>query len=220
MYSPILITGAARSGTSMSAGIIHFCGAFGGNMTGPTPSNKRGQFENNYVRDQITKPYLRMMGLDPLCQNPLPDPKKLLPYPDLRTHVKGAMMEGGYRNGPWFYKGAKACLLWPLWHEAFPRAKWIIVRRNPIDIAESCMRTPFMRAFKTVEGWLGWVKVHEQRFTEMKTAGLDVTEVWSADLIKGQLDTIKEFVDITRGLTWREGKIRDFITPELWKEGK
>jgi hypothetical protein len=189
-------------------------------MTGPTSSNKKGQFENNYIRDQITKPYLRMMGLDPLCQDPLPDVDKLLPYPDLRTHVKGAMMEAGYTRGPWFYKGAKMCLLWPLWNEAFPNAKWVIVRRRDEDIARSCMRTPFMRAFRSVEGWLGWVKVHEQRFEEMKAAGLDVTEVWSEHLIQGRLYDIRKVVESVEGLTWREDKIRDFITPELWKEGR
>lgn len=204
----------------MVAGIVHFCGAFGGDMTGPTPSNRKGQFENNYVRDRIVKPYLRMMGLDPLCQDPLPDPEKLLAYPNLRTDVKGAMMEAGYKSGPWFYKGAKMCLLWPLWYEAFPKAKWIIVRRDPMEIAESCVRTPFMRAFKTVGGWMGWVYEHEKRFGEMKAAGLDVTEVWAGQLIQGRLYEMRKFVESVEGLTWREDKIRDFITPGLWKGGK
>lgn len=189
-------------------------------MTGPTPSNRKGQFENNTIRDSVVKPYLRTMGLDPLCQDPLPDPKRLLSYPDLRTDVKNALMEDGYKEGPWFYKGAKMCLLWPLWHEAFPNAKWIIVRRKAEDIAKSCIRTPFMRAFKTVGGWLEWAKVHEERFEEMKAAGLDITEVQSEHLIQGRLYDIRNLVESVEGLTWREDKIRDFITPELWKGGK
>ena len=35
MKDPILITGCARSGTSMIAGVINICGAFGGDMAGP-----------------------------------------------------------------------------------------------------------------------------------------------------------------------------------------
>lgn len=220
MHNPILITGAARSGTSMCAGIIHYSGAFGGYMTGPTPSNKKGQFENNYIRDSITKPYLRRAGLDPLCQSPLPDTNNLIPLPGLYTEVKDTMLREGYKEGVWFYKGAKMCLLWPLWHEAFPNAKWIIVRRDALDIAESCMRTPFMRAYKTVDGWLKWVKVHEICFEEMKAAGLDVVEVWSGELIKGELDLIKNFIEGIEDLTWREDRARNFITPGLWKEGK
>jgi len=39
MKSPILIVGAARSGTSLVAGIINMSGAFGGIMAGPQKSN-------------------------------------------------------------------------------------------------------------------------------------------------------------------------------------
>ena len=66
MKPPILITGAARSGTSMVAGIVHRCGAKGGAVLGPTPYNRRGQYENRRVTDTVVKPYLLMQGLDPL----------------------------------------------------------------------------------------------------------------------------------------------------------
>jgi hypothetical protein len=189
-------------------------------MTGQTPHNRKGQFENTYIREHVTKPYLRHVGLDPLCQRPLPDSGNLIAYPELYTKVKTAIIHDGYKDGPWFYKGAKMCLLWPLWHEAFPGARWIIVRRDPLEIAESCMRTSFMRAYKKIDGWLGWVKVHEKCFAEMKAAGLDVTEVWSRDLIEGRLDIMRDFVGSVEGLTWREDKVKDFITPGLWKEGR
>lgn len=218
MREPILITGAARSRTSMCAGIIHFSGAFGGNMTGPTPYNKKGQFENNHIRDHITKPYLKHMGLDPKCQHPLPDSANLIRYPGLYTEVKTAMIHQGYKEGPWFYKGAKMCLLWPLWHEAFPKARWVVIRRPTREIAESCVRTPFMRAFHNVDGWLRWVEVHERRFEEMKAAGLDVTEVWSGEIVNGNYDAIRGFVEETEGLSWRDSKVRDFVAPELTKE--
>jgi hypothetical protein len=70
MRPPILITGCARSGTSMTAGIVHICGAFGGRMSGPTPNNRKGMFENEEVRNQIVKPYLSSIGADPLGQKP------------------------------------------------------------------------------------------------------------------------------------------------------
>ena len=77
MVEPILITGAARSGTSLTAGIISICGAFGGNTTGSTPYNRNGQFENSHIRNRIVKPYLVRMGVDKLGQYPLPDIKKV-----------------------------------------------------------------------------------------------------------------------------------------------
>ena len=44
MKEPILITGCARSGTSMVAGIINMSGAFGGVMAGPNKNNQKGNF--------------------------------------------------------------------------------------------------------------------------------------------------------------------------------
>ena len=42
IMEPILITGAARSGTSMSAGVVSLCGAWGGELSGPNVYNKKG----------------------------------------------------------------------------------------------------------------------------------------------------------------------------------
>ncbi len=221
MRSPILITGAARSGTSLTAGIIAMSGAFGGNVTGPTNYNKKGQFENTHIRQNITKPYLESMSADKLGQRPLPDIKKLHAFPELQGQVERTMRREGYVDGPWYYKGAKMCLVWPVWHAAFPGAKWIVVRRNAEDIAASCLRTPFMRAFKTAEGWVGWVHEHEKRFQEMDQVGslMEVTEIHTERLIAGDLETIKNFVDSVDGLTWNEAKVRKFIEPALWKGG-
>ena len=42
MKNPIIITGCARSGTSLTAGVINICGAGGGEMSGATIYNKKG----------------------------------------------------------------------------------------------------------------------------------------------------------------------------------
>jgi len=221
MIPPILITGAARSGTSLTAGIISICGAFGGNATGSTPYNKNGQFENTHIRQHIMKPYLVRMGADKMGQRPLPDVHNLLPFSELRGEVEQTMRREGYSTGPWYYKGAKMCLVWPTWHRAFPRAQWIVVRRNPEDIADSCMRTPFMRKYNTVEGWLSWVKEHEKIFSEMMQMWeMDVTEIHIEDIVRGDFSVIKNFVDMTDGLRWSKHFINQFVDPKLWKQGK
>ena len=222
MRPPILITGAARSGTSLTAGIISICGAFGGNATGSTPYNKKGQFENTHIRNNIVKHYLVRMCADKLGQRPLPDVYNLLPFLELRGEIEQTMWREGYTDGPWYYKGAKMCLVWPMWHKAFPQARWIVVRRKPEDIADSCMRTPFMRAYNTVDGWLGWVAEHEERFSEMELMGsmMDVTEIHTEDIVRGDFSVIKSFIDSVDGLSWSEHFINQFVDPKLWKEGK
>jgi len=224
---PILITGAARSGTSMVAGAINLCGAFGGNMAGPTGYNRKGMFENTRIRNQIVKPYLRRLGLDPLGQYPLPNVNNLVIPTDWRDRVERVMLQEGYKGGPWMYKGAKMCLMWPVWNYAFPSAKWIIVRRRTGDIVNSCVKTKFMRAFsneqfrKAVgasdekEGWIWWVRQHEKRFVEMIQVGLNCKVVWPERMVCGDYRQMMETIDWL-GLEWNS-EVLSFIDPKLWK---
>lgn len=225
--SPILITGCARSGTSMIAGAIHLCGAFGGNMVGPNAANKKGMFENHRIREQITKPYLRELRVDPLGQWPLPDMDKLTIPTNWRQRVDIVFKEEGYTVGPRFYKGAKSCLFWPVWHYAFPNARWIIVRRHKRDIVASCMKTGFMQAFRNAKiqkavgaddeqsGWTWWVEQHIARFREMQDAGLNCRVIWPEKMIQGDYQPLYETIEWL-GLPWNS-EVLSFIDPKLWK---
>ncbi len=227
MKEPILITGCARSGTSMVAGVINMCGAFGGKMFGPNRYNEKGMFENADIRETIVKPYLRSIKVDHLGQYPLPDVTNI-PIPNnLKERVEQIMINQGYPGGAWMYKGAKMCLTWPVWHYAFPDAKWVIVRRKTSDIINSCIRTGFMKAFhnpqiqrkvgaKTEEeGWLWWVQQHEQRFIEMITQGLNVKVIWPERMINGDYSQLYETLEWL-GLEWKTEALT-FIDPKLWK---
>lgn len=223
MIDPILITGCARSGTSMIAGSIHTCGAFGGVMSGITAHNKRGMFENSAVRNTVVKPLLRGLGVDPMGQNPLPDISRCrhLAKPlseQWRRRVEQIFIEQGYKDGDWFYKGAKICLMWPIWRTAFPEAKWIIVRRRDEDIIASCLRTGFMRAYKNAVGWQRWIDVHKERFEEMGYEGLQVKEVWPEMVVKGDLNHLRGVIEWC-GLEWNETGVKDFVAPALWRQG-
>lgn len=228
--APILITGCARSGTSMIAGAVHLCGAFGGRMTGATRWNQKGQFENTDIRDGLTKPYLRSMGADPLGQYPLPDIQRLVIPNDWRRQVEQVFLNHGYNpdnKQKIFYKGAKSCLFWPVWHYAFPNARWIIVRRHKVDIVASCQKTGFMRAFRDRQvqrkvgaadektGWAWWVEQHLTRFREMQDAGLNIKVVWPERMIQGDYQQLYETIEWL-GLEWNP-EVLSFIDVKLWK---
>lgn len=223
MIDPIIITGCARSGTSLTAGIVNICGAFGGDMFGPNKHNQKGMFENKEVRQNIVKPYLKKIGCDPLGQKPLPNNRQVFEVNDKvilewRTRIQEIYKHQGYKNGEWFYKGAKACLLWYLWHRAFPTAKWVLVRRDDNDIANSCMRTSFMRAYNDHHGWIKWVKKHNRRFEEMKSAGLNVFEFWPSRVISGDYSHAKEMIEYL-GLEYmgNEKIVMSFVDPKLYR---
>ncbi len=228
--SPILITGAARSGTSMVAGVINMCGAFGGTMAGKNKNNQKGMFENVRIRNTILKPYLRQIKVDPLGQYPLPDVGNLVIPRDIQQRVEQVMVDEGYQEGAWMYKGAKMCLSWPIWHYAFPNAKWVIVRRKTEDIVRSCVRTGFMRAFysdvnqKAVgvktedEGWQWWVEQHEKRFNEMINEGLNCKVVWPDKMVVGDYKQLYETLEWL-GLEWKT-EVLHFIDPLLFHSRK
>lgn len=223
--TPILLTGCARSGTSMTAGIIHLCGAWGGKLQGSSKYNQRGMFENMPLRQDITKPFLRSINCDPMAQYPLPSKEQLQQiYSSQGIVWREAVLKSFRRQGlkeeqSWFVKDPKMCLIWPIWDYAFPAAKWILIRRKKEDIARSCLQTGFMRAYDTREGWLKWVETHEQRFQEMILSGMEIYEVWPEKIIDGDLSEIETVVKAV-GLRWDESATRAFIAPSLWKQGK
>lgn len=220
MDSPILITGCARSRTSLVGGIVNISGAFGGSLAPANTNNKKGMFENTTIKDTICKPFLKNIGCDPMGQFPLPSMGHFenMTYAFVKSwkaRVVDVITTQGYdETVPWFYKEAKMCLMWPVWYSAFPEARWIIVRRDDEEIAESCLRTPFMRAYKTKEGWLEWVAEHKKRFDEMKLNNLNVVEVWSQKIIDRDYREIKSAIE-KFGLVWNEEKVNDFVSPEL-----
>ena len=223
LLPPIIITGCARSGTSMTAGVISLCGAFGGDMFGPNRYNKRGMFENRTVREGLVKPYLRSIDADPRGQKPLPDMAKVwanVKDPEFVKKWRDSIQciftsQGVTPTRPWFYKGAKACLFWPLWHCAFPEAQWIIVRRTDADIIKSCQRTAFMNAYQTAEGWQRWIDKHKACFQDMHKAGLRIHEVWPEKVIGGEAEIYYNMLDWL-GLLPAERLIEDFVQPMLW----
>lgn len=211
----IMVTGVPRSGTSLTASVIHACGAWGGDMFKGNQDNPRGFFENRELRQEIVKPYLRYNGWDEYGQSPLP-PRVVPPVPGWSEDVLHVIESQGYEEGPWFYKCAKATLMWQVWEEAFPEMKWVIVRRSAMNIAQSCLKTRFMRAYTTHEDWLLYVYEHEARFTLLKAATEGrVFEVWPDDFVRGNSDAYRSMIEHL-GLTWDNEATANLIIREAW----
>ena len=139
---PIIIVGAARSGTSMVAACVHLCGAWKGDTAGPNRYNQKGMFENLELREKIIKPLLHAMNADKKGQFPLPETKDIIIPHDIKDSIfKIVKGQGWTPDLPWMWKCAKMSLMWPVWNYAFPDSKWIIVRRKTPDIINSCMKT-------------------------------------------------------------------------------
>lgn len=217
-HNPILVTGAMRSGASMIAATINICGAFGGNMAGQNHTNKRGMFENVQIRDRIVKPYLEKINADPKGQSPLPEVENMDIPSNWQYKVDQVLIEEGYVGGGWMYKDSRSALIWPVWHYAFPDAKWVIVRRRTGDIVRSCLRTGYMTAYNTEKGWIEWVRQYEQRFVEMITEGLNCKIIWPERMVHGDYQQLYELCEWL-GLLWKSEAL-NFIDPLLWGSRK
>lgn len=208
---PIFITGIPRSGTTMIARVINACGVFaGGGVT-----QKNSMFENVNINKMVVRPYMERMGTDPLGQFPLPNLNDLSIPLTWRNAVEGILTEvEGYIRGPWMYKDTKMSLIWPVWNNAFPNAKWIIVRRRTGDIVQSCLKTGYMKAYETESGWLEWIHEYEKRFVGMIEAGVNCKILWPERMMTGDLAQLNEVINWL-GITWRKEAL-SFIDPLLW----
>lgn len=169
----IFVTGCARSGTSLTTKILKAHGCCLGQ------SDRINElYENVGVRQNVLKPYLRSLGADPQGQRELPDTSEVVAPRGFKDDVLKYILG----NEPRAYKDAKLTLVWPAFADAFPDAVWVLVRRNAERIVDSCLRTPFMRAYNDRDGWMRWVEEHERRFDLMKAA-LDLVEVWPDEVI-------------------------------------
>jgi hypothetical protein len=207
----ILVTGCARSGTSLITRILQ---AHGCNLGETNRVNVL--FENVGVRQNVLKPYLSSIGADPLGQRALPDTDKLEPVDGMREKVLRYIIG----DEPKAYKDAKLCLVWPVIDEAFPEAKWVLVRRAKDKIVASCLRERtsegfgrFMLASDDYAYWCKWVEEHEARFEKMRQK-LYLIEVWP-DLI---IDEPSAFESVTSflGLKFNLDATTACINRKLW----
>ncbi len=216
-YAPILVTGLPRSGTSLTAGCLLRLGAFGGQTIGGDQNNPTGYFENVVLREQVVKVLLKGMGADPLGVHPLPELGRVHRIPGLGDAVLEEMVRQGYDgSGPWLYKGAKLTLLWPALADAFPRARWVVVRRDPDDVVASCLRTPFMRQHSDDPAfWREFVEQYRTRLTALADFGCWTREFWPADLIRGELGPLRELAG-ELGLAWDQEPVAELVNARHW----
>jgi len=206
---PVLVTGCARSGSSMTAGIIHRCGSFGGRVD--------NTFENIEGKKSVLKPYAHLIGCDYRWQKPLPDIKDLAPLAGLVRRMETTMKYEGFRYGSWFYKSAGLALTWPVWVQAFPKAKWVVVRRMDKDVVNSCMKTGYMNSYNSEDGWHSWLETYKRRFYELHAHVYNVREVWPSRFVVGDFSEIRDVIEWL-GLQWKEDKVKAFIKPQLWRD--
>jgi len=211
-YSPILITGAERSGSTFIARVLDMCGVWKGSCN--------NMLENTIIHSLH---YEILKKIDEL----FPDTKLISIPVNWKETILDEIVADNWNGKHWMVKGSFLAQYWPVWDYAFPDAKWLIVRRRTGDVIDSCLKTGYMKPFKNnsnlellgfeeeKDGWLWWVHRYEQKFIEMMQAGLNCRVIWPERMVSGNFEQIYETVEWL-GLKWNN-KIPEVITPLLEK---
>lgn len=215
--NPILITGCPRSGASLVAGLVSITGIWRGNCLDKSPLT--GLYENNILKNRINKNLLTMMGADSRGQFPLLNTDGIH-VEEWVKYVKRGIEVGldaeEYNGGPWFFKDSKLILLWPIWHDIFPQAKWIIINRNKEDIIASCMKSPSMDAFGRPSLWEAMVEEYRRRILKLKDQ-VNHIDIWPDRIIlenEDELSKIETFI----GLSINRERASKFVDKDVWRK--
>lgn len=194
----ILITGIPRSRTSLTAAMLAECGACFGPPSmrkGPHRDNKLGFWEHLGIREQLQRPYFRHIECDPLGRGKLPTAADIVINADWRQRVERVA------PGITAHKECKLLLYWEQWAAAYPKAKWVVVRRDRDEILESVSkRTSFMRGRMDKAEWQRWIDYHLERMDRLKQ-NVDYWEVETGRIMRGDFDQIKGAIKWC-GLAW------------------
>lgn len=214
MREPIFITGIPRSGTSLTAGIIHACGAWGGKDFGShVPNNPKGDFQNEALLGDIFENVLRLHCFSQYCA--------------CRTHMRFSdpaaakayvqAIHNMPENRPWFlknhklvYDGIETWPLWRLWRAAFPQAKWVVVRRDMHDIYASQASL-----YGEVREDTGAIS---RQLKALIDSGADCREIWPFQSLSGQAEEYRGLVEWLE-LDWNLEKVQTFVDLSLWHHG-
>jgi hypothetical protein len=215
--APVLITGVPRSGTSLVTGLLGLCGLWLGDTVPGGRENIRGFFENKILREKLQKELLRSGGFDPLGVNRLPPPEWQPAVENCREFVCAALAAQRYEGTqPWGFKDAKLSLTWRVWHQQFPQARWIIVRRRTDEIVASCLRTSFMQQHSSDPAfWHRFVDAYLARLEALQRSVPSSRTIGASDVAAGRFGTLQQIV-AELGLAWDEDAARAFVEPAAW----
>lgn len=209
----VLVTGPARSGTSLVTGLLATMGFFTGHTVPAHQANPRGFFENAVIREKIVKPAIAACGADPRCQGKLPP--RDLSIPRLRERVWRTFADQGWDGyAPCVLKCIKGLLFWPCWAEAFPQATWVHCQRPDEAVIASCQRTSFMDGRRGPTAWREWLAAFRSAAADLTRAAY-VIPIDVDALVSGDAQALPALCRVY-GRDWNHKAERQFILPEAW----
>jgi len=214
--NPIFVTGVERSGASLIARALSMTGGvWTGSMTGMYEN-----FRLKHLCEDLVSTY---------SENLFPEVDKV--NMDLKASVEYNLLVQGrneFDENPWMFKSSLLTPLWKLYTDLYPDAVWIVVRRKPTEIVNSCVKTNWMCTFKNPEirklvgvtteeeGWMWLIHKYEAEWVKMKSHGLNMIFVWPDRVLENDFSQLQSLcTDL--GLSWNP-KIEQTLTELIHKK--
>ena len=143
--SPVVITGMHRSGTSLAASLLLACGVgLGDRLLAPDPANPRGYFEDTEFleldREMLIAATLEKDGGHRdwgWTESEELDRSRLPAFED-RAHAVAEMRRTNGHH--WGFKDPRASLLLDFWDAVLDEPVYLLVYRQPWEVADSLQR--------------------------------------------------------------------------------
>jgi len=184
----------------MTAGLFHHHGVWTGGCRPPGPYNDKGFFENIKIKKIIVKEHKAIVQKSLLATE----------KPGFRERVEQAILEDGYIEGPWLWKGS--AMYWPAFFEF--DCQFVVVNRPREQIFKSTRRSGMLSKALTTDELYANIDFHQQQMDYL-VEEKDAVRVNTAELVNGDFTSIE--AALTKcGLEFNEQVTLDFVEPKLW----
>ncbi len=210
----IIVLGPARSGTSVTTGILNILGVYiGEKIVGGNPDNPKGSFEDvDFFKLDKSIFYSAAKTKD--WANP-PTKKQVLEQKEIfKNEIKNLILKKNNKNKIWGWKVPTTCLTIDLYLPYLNNPYFIIVRRDLKDIAKSAVSH---RSELNYEEMIKNAEFYYKNINDFlnKNPKLPRISVFFKNIIKNPILESKKIADFI-GLDFSETKkekIQEFIIP-------
>ena len=156
---PVIVVGMHRSGTSATARVLNLLGlptVPESDLMIPNHGNPDGYWESTTLSD-FDDLLLSLEGASWSSPPPLPaagEERSLSEFKDAARTMIGRLFED---RTAWVWKDPRASLLLGLWRAAVPEATFVLVHRDPLDVASSLSRRDGLSRMHGLALWQRYV---------------------------------------------------------------
>ena len=187
-----IVLGCPRSGTSLTAGVLHHSGIEMGDKLAPAhEANPAGFYENLNIAD-LNSWILKTLGVEYLA--PIP-PGQIVGTTQCEMEIAAAIVY--YARGDWGWKDPRTVVLWPLYERCLSEVfnpHLIITHRGYTELFRSWMQTGWTENREKTDELINFYvrRLFEiERDTGYPTLHVDFEDWW--DALDGQVARLAEF---------------------------